>query len=189
MGGYVGAAGQVGRDDQVGGIVHRVVGLGRFGAKHVGSGAGDLTLFEGSDQSGFVDQGTTGAVDEQRVVLHLAEGLVVEDAVVLGGGGGVERDDVGFAQQGVHVNHLDAVGVGVDLADVAIVRQDAVGSEAADGEGEVATDVTESVDSDGATGDAAHLAPELALGGGVVAPFAFVLDSDHFGYLAGHSEE
>ena len=188
MGGYVGAAGQVGRDDQVGGIVHRVVGLGWFGTEHVGSGAGDLTLFEGSDQSGFVDQGTTGAVDEQRVVLHLAEGLVVEDAVVLGGGGGVERDDVGLAQQGVHVNHLDAIGVGVDLADVAVVRQDAVGSEAADGEGEVASDVTEAVDSDGATGDAAHLAPEFALGGGVVAPFAFVLDSDHFGYLAGHRE-
>ena len=73
--------------------------------------------------------------------------------------------------------------------DVAVVRQDAVGSEAADGEGEVATDVTEAVDSDGATSDAAHLAPELALGGGVVAPFAFVLDSDDFGYLAGHREE
>ena len=100
-------------------------GLAHVGApfivEDVGAEGGDVAGIERGDEGGFVDDVAAAGVDEDGAGLHLRDGVGVKQVDVFGQKMDVDGDRVGFAQEGVEVDGLDAA----DLEWLGIAAEDA----------------------------------------------------------------
>jgi hypothetical protein len=99
--GLGGGGAEVWREDDVGALEAGV--NERFLFKDVEAGAGNFFGFEGVDESGFVYYGTARSVDEEGGRLHAEEFGRVEELASVGIERDVQRDEVGFGEERVHV--------------------------------------------------------------------------------------
>ena len=138
----------MGGDDAVLCLQQGVVTLDGLGAHHVQAGGIDLAGVQRVRQVLLYHQGTPGVVQQNDPVLHLGDGVLIDDA--LGGGeqGAVQGDDIGGGQQGIQVHIFRDGPAGV--VGVAVVGQDLHAHGLGDGAGLLA---------DAAKADDAHSLP------------------------------
>ena len=72
--------------------------------QHVQGGRAHMAALQSGDQRAAVDQAAPGGVDDDHAVLHLSQRGRVDQVVVLGGGVGVQGDDVALGAQGVEID-------------------------------------------------------------------------------------
>src|SRR5699024_887469 len=94
--------GQLGVGDGVPGAVVVVQAVLVF--QHVQGRGAHAAALQGGDQRAAVDQGAPGGVDDHHPVLHFGQRRFVDQVMVLGGGVGVQGDDVALGAQGVEVH-------------------------------------------------------------------------------------
>ena len=84
----------------------------------------DVTRLEPIDKGFGVDESATTRVDNHDTLLHLGNGFGVDNVMVVLGERAVERDDVGFAQEGVERNILHVVLRGEIIVGKEVVAKD-----------------------------------------------------------------
>ena len=82
--------------------------LGRLHLEHVEGGAADVARLEGRGQRALVDQAAARAVDDAHALLGLGQRGGVDDVAGPVGERGVQRDEIGAAQQVVELDLLHA---------------------------------------------------------------------------------
>lgn len=107
-----------------------------------------LARLQSLDQSVFVDDTTTGGVDEDRVVLHPTKLLLAKLALGVLVQGQVKRDDVGLLEELLEGRDVLAREVGLGGDGTAVVV-DNVHAESVETAGHDATDTTHTDDTEG----------------------------------------
>ena len=80
----------------------------RFGRINVDSGAGNFTGFNALSNSFGIHAATAGAVDDAHAVLHFGNSFGIQHLFRFLGERSVNGDVVGFSQQSVKINQLNA---------------------------------------------------------------------------------
>ena len=145
-----------------------------------GADAGGL---EGLDGGVGVEQAAPAGVDDHHPVLHLGEGLLVQQVVVLLEQGTVQADDVGLTQQGVDV-HVFGPQIDGSLVRVGIAHQQAHAKALEDAQGGDA-DLAGAYDAGGA---AMHVEADQPLQGevGVAGALVGLMDAAVEGHHQAH---
>ena len=138
--------------------------LGGLLREHVEGGAGDLARLEGGHHVGLDHQLAAGAVDDAHAVLHLLEGVGVDDVAGRIGERRMQRNEVGAGEQVVQLHLLDAEVLGPLRGEIRIEGDD-LHLEAERPVGDDRADVA-------ATDDAEGLGGELHAHEAVLLPFA-----------------
>ena len=108
------------REDDVRHPVQRVVRARGFDLEDIEAGAGDPLLLQRLDQRGLVHRRPAAGGDEDRVLLHLAEVVFLEEAARLGRVGQVHGHEVGGGQDLGQRRRLDAEGRERQFLDIRI---------------------------------------------------------------------
>ena len=148
---FHGSSTNVGSGGDHGMVVQSLVG-GGFVSKDVQTGGVDLAGLESGEESGFVDVGTAGGVDDHNAVLHLGNALGIDEGAAVNSGS-VDGDEVGLSEQFVHLNVGDTQLL-FDAGDVEDVEGDNVH---ADGLGHDSQALTDAAVTDNAEGLAGEL--------------------------------
>src|SRR5678815_60174 len=94
-------------DDVLGDNVGGGVAQDAFILEHIEAGATDLSAIERFAQRLRVDERAAGGVDDQHATFASAEGLAIEQVVILRGERGVQRDDVRPREQIIELYELE----------------------------------------------------------------------------------
>lgn len=135
------------KNDDVVHLEEWVVGLHGLRAGDIETGAADNALLKSLGKVGLVDDGTSGGVDEDGVLLHELELVHVHEALSVLVEGAVNGNKVGLLEEvllrEVLVAHL--LGLGVALR----IGVDDSAAPAAESLGDLKTDLTHTDDTDG----------------------------------------
>ena len=121
--GLGGGTGDVRGGDDVGKANERRV-RGRLVRKGVERGCSDFAFAQSFGECGFVDHFAAGAIDDAHAVLHLGEGVAVDQILCGRAERGVEGDVVGRFEKFGKSEELDVELAGDFGADVGIVGED-----------------------------------------------------------------
>ena len=147
-----GSGGNVRKNDHVGHLEERVIGLHGLGLGDIETSSANDSLLEGLGEVLVVHDGTTRGVDDDGVLLHHLELLHVEHVLGVLVEGGVHRDEVRSLQQILEGDVLHLVVVlPVDLA--ADIRVDDLASEAAHSLDDLETNLSHTADTEGLSVD------------------------------------